>query len=728
MVKKRADELKPDDKLVLLWNLPIEDEVSEINVIEGFINLPEEEKRKTFVHGVRHVVRPFGTYNPKLRAYGNRIYHWYRRDHLPLNVFYEVYDDGIFELGRDATKHRIPSKIQLSPEFAKLIGYFISDGHYTSKDIRITVGSEETEREILDIVRKLGLPYSILQANGKAKQIVIGSRLMRLIFKYVLGIPEKAENKRLPRMFLQLPRDIKLALLSGLFNGDGFVVRGKRHLSLGYATVSKELARDILYLLASLGVFARVYVVKKENANHDLYKIHIAGNDLKRIGDFYIDEISEITAEHYSGYVYDLEVEDDMHAFLAGDGVLISNCFFYAKRAGYVYEPTLEQIVQMVRTAKNLKPVGCNAVQLTGGEPTLRDDLIDIIKAIKAEGIDHVQLNTNGIRLALQPDLALKVREAGVNTVYLSYDGVDEKTNPKNHKEIPKILENCRRAKLGLVLVPTVIKTVNDHQLGDMIRFAADNIDIIRGVNIQPVSLVGSMPRKERDKYRITIPDVIKRIEEQTNGEISRDDFYPVPCVTAISHFVEALTGYPQYEFTCHFACGMATYVFKENGKLIPITRFVDVEGFFEYLDEKAEELKNSKMKSIRALKSILDLRKFVDSKKAPKGLDVSKILFDVLVRHDYTSLGEFHARTLFIGMMHFQDLYNYDIERVKRCVIHYGTPDGRIIPFCAFNVLPEIYRDKIHEEFGIPIEEWEKKTGKKLKDDIYRVVRKPKD
>ncbi len=536
LVKKRADELRREDKLVLLWRLPVENEVSEINIIEGFTSLPEDEKRKTFVHGVRHVIRPSGRYNHGISKLGSRY----------------------------------------------------------------------------------------------------GSRI------------------------------------------------------------------------GSIGVRRNVRI--------------------RRIGDFYVDEISEISSEYYSGYVYDLEVEADMHAFVAGDGVLISNCFFYAKKAGYVYEPTLDQIIQMVRTAKNLKPVGCNAVQLTGGEPTLRDDLIDIIKAIKAEGIDHIQLNTNGIRLALEKDFALKVREAGVNTVYLSFDGVDEKTNPKNIKEIPAILENCRRAELGLVLVPTVIRTVNDHQLGDIIRFAADNIDIIRGVNIQPVSLVGSMPRKEREKYRITIPDVIKRIEEQTNGEIAREDFYPVPCVTPISHFVEALTGRPQYEFTCHFACGMATYVFKENGKLIPITRFIDVEGFFEYLDEKAEELKSSKIKSLKVLKSILDLRKFVDSKNAPKSLDVSRILFDVLVRHDYTTLGEFHARTLFIGMMHFQDLYNYDIERVKRCVIHYGTPDGRIIPFCAFNVLPEIYRDKIHEQFGIPIEEWEKKTGRRLKDEIYRVVRRPKD
>ncbi len=402
-------------------------------------------------------------------------------------------------------------------------------------------------------------------------------------------------------------------------------------------------------------------------------------------------------------------------------------CFFYAKRAGYVYEPTLDQIRKMVRTAKNMKPIGCNAVQLTGGEPTLRNDLIDIIRMIKEEGYDHIQLNTNGVRLAMDEDLALKVRVAGVNTVYLSFDGVDERTNPKNWREIPKVLENCRRAQLGIVLVPTVIRSVNDHQLGDIIRFAADNIDIVRGVNFQPVSLVGSMPKKEREQFRITIPDCIIAIEEQTEGEISREDFYPVPSVVPISRFVEALTGHPQYELTTHFACGMATYIFKEDGKLIPITRFVDVEGLFEFLNEKAEEISKSRMKTIKALKDIIDLRRFVDSSKAPKGFSVSRILYDVLVKHDYTTLGEFHLKSLFIGFMHFQDLYNYDIARVERCEIHYGTPDGRIIPFCTFNVIPEMYRDAIHEKYGIPVEEWEGKTGRKLKDDIIRPVRKPR-
>ena len=401
-------------------------------------------------------------------------------------------------------------------------------------------------------------------------------------------------------------------------------------------------------------------------------------------------------------------------------------CFFYAKKAGYIYEPSVEKIREMVRTAKSIRPVSTNAVQLTGGEPTLRDDIIEIIRAVREEGIEHVQLNTNGIRLAREPDFALKVKEAGVNTIYLSFDGVDEHTNPKNGPEVPAVLRNCRNAELGIVLVPTVIRGVNDHQLGEIIRFGADNIDVVRGVNFQPVSLTGSMPRKEREQFRITIPDAIKRIEEQTDGEIAAEDFYPVPCVTAISHFVEAMTGEPQYELTTHFACGMATYVFKENDRLLPITRFVDVEGLFEYLIHKAEEISHSRIKTVRALKGIIDLRKFVDEEHAPKDFDISKILFDVLVKHDYSTLGKFHEKTLFIGMMHFMDLYNYDLARIQRCDIHYASPDGRIIPFCTFNVMPELYRDEVQARYGIPIKEWERITGRKLKDDIYRVVRRP--
>ena len=398
-------------------------------------------------------------------------------------------------------------------------------------------------------------------------------------------------------------------------------------------------------------------------------------------------------------------------------------CFYFAKRMGYVYEPTLGMIREMLSKLRSERPVPCNAVQLTGGNPELREDLIEIIKMCKEEGFDHVQLNINGTyKLWRDIKWTKAIKSAGVNTIYLSFDGVTPKTNPKNHWEVPMALENCRKAGLGVVLVPTLIKGVNDHELGDMIRFGFKNNDVIRGVNIQPVSLVGRMPRKERNKYRITIPDAIQRIEEQTNREIAKEDFYPVPSVMPVTNFVEALTGKAEYALSAHFACGMATYVFNDNGKMLPVTRFIDVEGLLEYLDVLGNEIKAGKRnKYISSIRLLFKLDSFIDREKAPKGFSIKKMLFNALVRHNYRALGAFHKSSLFIGMMHFQDLYNYDVERVKRCVIHYAIPEGKIVPFCAFNVIPDRYRESSQEKYGIKIPEWEKKTGKKLNEDLYK-------
>ena len=71
--------------------------------------------------------------------------------------------------------------------------------------------------------------------------------------------------------------------------------------------------------------------------------------------------------------------------------------------------------------------------------------------------------------------------------------------------------------------------------------------------------------------------------------------------------------------------------------------------------------------------------------------------------------------------MMHFQDKYNEDLERLQRCDIHYLTPDLRIVPFCAFNVIPEWYRDRIQKKYSITVEEWEEQQGEKLEDGLYR-------
>lgn len=397
-------------------------------------------------------------------------------------------------------------------------------------------------------------------------------------------------------------------------------------------------------------------------------------------------------------------------------------CFYYAKEGESVYEPTLDKIKEMISTAKNQKPVAPVAIQLTGGNPELRKDLLDIVKICRKEGFFHIQLNTQGTH-RLQKDIGFmkKLSKAGVNTLYLSFDGTTPKTNSKNHWEVPYILDNARKSNIGVVLVPTIIKGVNDHEIGNIVNFALNNIDVVRGVNFQPVSLVGRMPKNKRDEQRITIPEVAQKLEEQSNGAVLKKDFYPVPCVKSLTRFVKAFTGEEQYSFSCHFACGAGTYVFLCGKRVIPITRFIDVDGFLKYIDKLSEEIENGSKKEIVAVKALINLRKFINKKKEPKGMNIYKLIYDSLIKHDYEALAKFHQRTLFIGMMHFMDLYNYDIERVERCCIHYLMPDKRVVPFCTFNVIPGFYRDVVQKKFSIPSQEWEKKNKRNLSDDIYK-------
>ena len=228
--------------------------------------------------------------------------------------------------------------------------------------------------------------------------------------------------------------------------------------------------------------------------------------------------------------------------------------------------------------------------------------------------------------------------------------------------------------------------------------------------------------QKMREKQRITIPKVVANLEEQSNGLITKEDFYSVPTVGPITEFIESFTHVPKYKLSTHFACGAATYLIKgDDDRVVPLPQFVDVEGLMEYLNEKSEELKGGKMKYWVGLKVARRIGSFIEKDKQPKGFSMSKLLVGAIFKHNYKALGELQHRSLLIGMMHFQDPYNYDVERVERCCIHYTMPDGRIIPFCTFNVLPEIYRDKVQAQYAISQKEWEKRTGQKLADTKYK-------
>jgi len=383
-------------------------------------------------------------------------------------------------------------------------------------------------------------------------------------------------------------------------------------------------------------------------------------------------------------------------------------CFANAAVSKYIYEPSYEEIREMLRNLRANQPVAAPAIQYAGGEPTVRKDIVELVKLAREEGFSHTQIATNGIKLAKDPELAQKLKDATLNTVYLQFDGVTEepyiKSRGRNLLPIKlEAIENCRKADLGIVLVPTLVKGINDDQVGDIIRFAIENLDIIRGVNFQPISFAGRTTADEVEEQRITIPKFEELVEKQTDGDISRDDFYPASSVIPITDFVEAIEGKDQVSFTCHPHCGAATYIFIDHDEIIPITQFIDVDRFFNLLSKSSEDIKDGGLvgKAKVISRATMELPKTIDRDNKPDSLDITGILTNVFKERSYGALGDFHHKTLLISCMHFMDPWNFDCDRVKRCVIHYAVPDGRIIPFCAMNT---IYRQDIEKKFSKPL------------------------
>jgi 7,8-dihydro-6-hydroxymethylpterin dimethyltransferase len=394
--------------------------------------------------------------------------------------------------------------------------------------------------------------------------------------------------------------------------------------------------------------------------------------------------------------------------------------FLTTSITGYIYEPSLDQLRELMQQTRSEKPLGSKSIQITGGEPTLREDLFEIVRIAKKIGFTHIQIHTNGLKLAESIDYCQRLKDEKVDTIYMSFDGVTETTNPLivQHK---KALENLRKVNLNVVLVPVLIGNKNVTESGKIVSFALSNIDIVRGIHFQPICFCGKndpVKDDQRVSQRVDYAQIIDSIEKEFLGMISRDDFYPVSFIFPISRLIEAFTKDPQVEFSAHPGCGGSAFIFIENGRPLPITRFYDVEAYMTFLNEQTK--KKGPLRKLRIASAFIkNIDNFVDTKKAPQGFNLKKILKEAALGGSQYALRKFHNRYLFIGMMGYQDAWNLNIDRLQRCVIHNATFQG-IVPFCSYAGLG--YGEKIHEKHSISVKEWEKKTGRKLEDDFQKL------
>ena len=391
-------------------------------------------------------------------------------------------------------------------------------------------------------------------------------------------------------------------------------------------------------------------------------------------------------------------------------------CFANANAAGYVYEPDFATVRRMLQALRDEKPVAGRIVQFSGGEPTIYPRFLDALRLARELGFSHTQVATNGLKFN-SLEFAEQCKEAGLHTLYLQFDGVCDDVYRRTRGESLweqklRCIENVKKAGLKIVFVPTIVKGLNDHQIGDIIRLALEYIECTSGISFQPVAFTGRIARHELESKRFTLADFAHAVQQQTGICDPYEDWFPLSCVTPFSKLLSALRGEETTTLSCHPHCSLGTYLFVDRDrKAVPVTRFVEVGPMLREMDELARKAGKRRLKFFTKIEAWNSLRKFFHQERAPEGLSFTKFLqtlqgmTDKRLGRGESEQSGFTYRTLMLAGMHFMDAYNYDVERVKRCVIHYAAPNGRIYPFCAYNSGP-VFRERIEKEFAIPCDD----------------------
>jgi uncharacterized radical SAM superfamily Fe-S cluster-containing enzyme len=390
-------------------------------------------------------------------------------------------------------------------------------------------------------------------------------------------------------------------------------------------------------------------------------------------------------------------------------------CFANANAAGYLYEPDLDQVRKMLQALRNERPVAGRIVQFSGGEPTIHPHFVEALRMAREMGFTQIQAATNGLMFT-DLEFTQRAAEAGLHTLYLQFDGVRDETyrrtrgEPLYEKKL-KVIENVRKTGMKICLVPTIVKGINDDQIGDIIRLALDNIDTVSAISFQPVSFCGRISKHELAAKRFTQSDFAHAVHQQTGIADPYQDWFPLSCVAPFSKFAGALRGEEIPTLTSHPHCSMGTYMFVDQHKrATPVPRFVDIGAMMQDLDRLARKTQQQRIKFFSKISAWNSFRKHFHADRAPAGLTFEKFLqtlqglTDKKFGRGQAEQEGFTYKTLMVASMHFMDAYNYDVERVKRCVIHYSAPDGLLYPFCAYNAGP-VFREKVERKYSIPFD-----------------------
>ncbi|MFD1662990.1 radical SAM protein [Streptomyces caeni] len=350
-------------------------------------------------------------------------------------------------------------------------------------------------------------------------------------------------------------------------------------------------------------------------------------------------------------------------------------CFADSGHQNDSFSLTLDQVETMLDTYVASEGEA-EVVMFSGGEPSIHKHILDFLDAARARPIRSVVLNTNGIRLATDARFAPALAERRT-TVYLQFDGFDRETHlairGKDLRDLKRrALDACAAAGVTVMLAAAVERGLNDHEIGDIIRFGIQH-PAVRGVVLQPVTHAGR--HLEFDPLnRLTNSDVIQAIATQLPDWLRADDFFPVPC--------------------CFPTCRSITYLLTDGDDVVPLPRLVQLEDYLDYVTNRA--LPDTGIRA--ALEKLWSASALPGTDTTASQLECATCGIDLP-----EALREATDKAFMLVIQDFQDPYTLNVKTLMKCCVEQITPEGRLIPFCAYNSVG--YREQVREQLtGVPV------------------------
>ena len=330
---------------------------------------------------------------------------------------------------------------------------------------------------------------------------------------------------------------------------------------------------------------------------------------------------------------------------------------------------TLNNIEKMMDYFQDSEGGQAEILQISGGEPTIHPEIINILKMAKAKKFKYVMLNTNGLRIAEDEEFVRELQQfVGGFEVYLQFDGFKSSTYEQLRGENildkkKKAIDNLAKYKIPTTLVSSISAGINDDEVGEIFSYGLKQ-PYVRGINYQPVSFFGRTALTA-ERNRVTLSGILKRLDQQTSGMLRLDDFIPLPCN------VERVA---------------ITYMYRSSkGEFVPITRDARIQEYLHMINNTfiytIEDAMKSVGKSLRDINTTCDCFKFLNDFK-------QMVPFDFFWKSKEQKIDYVDQNTFRVSVSSFLDAYNFDMKSMQKECVHVITKDLRKIPFSAYNII----------------------------------------